>query len=175
MNMKSIMVAAGSFVLGGIIFTVATSVLPISLPFAGGKQATAAADAPAKGAAAGSQDAKAGTGIMYEAKSQVVNLADPGGYRYLRVQVVLEFDGKSEASAGGGEGKKTEDPFAKKMQSKAPLIDNEIISLLTSKRVADIISADGKERLREELKERLSQVTGEEHVRSVYFREFVVQ
>mgnify|MGYP005839027323 CR=1 FL=1 len=120
---------------------------------------------------------KMGDGIMYDVGSRIVNLLDPVGRRYLKITVVLEFlppdytyytlpEAEREAMRG---------EVIAKVDARKPVIDDMLTSLLTSKSYEDIYNLDGKNRLRAELQERLTQVIGEPRVIAVYFTDFIVQ
>lgn len=120
---------------------------------------------------------KMGDGIMYDVGSRIVNLLDPVGRRYLKVTIVLEFlppdytyytlpDAEREAMRA---------EVVAKIDARKPVIDDLLTSLLTSKSYEDIYNLDGKNRLRAELQERLTQVIGEPQVIAVYFTDFIVQ
>lgn len=91
----------------------------------------------------------------------IVNLADPGGNRYLRVTMDLEVVG----------GKPVEDEVMRRV----PQIRDAILMILPSKRSADLIPTEGKSAVREELLAALNELLGPGKVSRVYFKEFVIQ
>lgn len=95
----------------------------------------------------------------------IVNLADTNEIRYVKTSIVLEVCGKIEAA--GGEGG---DPAA----ANAPLRD-AIISILSSKRFAELSRPGGKEALKAQIKAGCSKHFKEARVTSVYFNEFAMQ
>jgi flagellar protein FliL len=90
----------------------------------------------------------------------IVNLADKGGNRYLRVTMDLEL-GKSEL----------QDEINKRM----PQIRDSILMILPSKRFEDISSVEGKTGLRDEILEKLNSLLTSGKITNIYFKEFVVQ
>lgn len=97
----------------------------------------------------------------------MVTLADPGELRYLKVNMVLEIEaphGKSKGKHGEGDG----------IPEEAKAKDT-IISVLTSKRVSNLISENGKTKLKEELKEALNDTLHETEVHNIYFTSFAMQ
>ncbi len=120
---------------------------------------------------------KMGDGIMYDAGSRIVNLLDPVGRRYLKVTVVLEFlpPDYSYYNLPEAEREVMRGKVVAKVDARKPVIDDMLTSLLTSKSYEDIYNLDGKNRLRAELQERLTQVIGEPQVIAVYFTDFIVQ
>jgi flagellar basal body-associated protein FliL len=105
----------------------------------------------------------------------VVNLADSGESRYLRVNLTLEIESpadKSKASEGGGHGggeKPTDDPK----------IRDAIITVLTKKHYAELLKEKGQAQLKEDLKVELDKVLKETEkdskVAGIYFTSFVMQ
>ncbi|MCD6290010.1 MAG: flagellar basal body-associated FliL family protein [Anaerolineae bacterium] len=119
-----------------------------------------------------------GQGIMFPLKERVVNLADPGGYRYLRVSIVLEFLPKSAEfyRLPSEKRKKEEDQFKQELMRQKPVIDDIVTYVLSSKTFADVFTIEGKERLKKELMEKLNASLGEgKYVGAVYFTDFVIQ
>lgn len=96
----------------------------------------------------------------------IVNLADSAEIRYLKIDAILEVRGKLEASGGEGEGGDS--------TLKAPLRD-AMITVLSSKRMADLNKPDGKETLKAEITEACNKRLEEAKVTNVYFNEFAMQ
>lgn len=90
----------------------------------------------------------------------LVNLADPGGRRYLKIKIELEALNKE-----------TVDEIEKSM----PKIRDAIILLLCSKTYAELASPAGKQRLRQEILAKLRTLPGGPQVMGAYFTEFVSQ
>ena len=88
----------------------------------------------------------------------ILNLADPG--RFLKMTLQFEV-----TNAAGGQ----------LVAMKKPQLRDAIITLLGSKTVDDITSADGKMQLKDEMILRANQALGQPVVKNVYFTEFVMQ
>lgn len=128
-----------------------------------------------------------GMGVMIDTGTKVVNLADPGGRRFLRATVVVEVAPPPVASAEHAEdsahsaegGAAAESPAVVELRNavnqKMPIINDALNSLLTSKTFEQIYTLEGKEMLRNEIKEELNRRLPEFGVITVYFTEFVVQ
>lgn len=114
-------------------------------------------------------------GMMYPMSERVVNLADPGGYRYLKIQVVLEFALPEAKNLKGEAYKKKQDEFAKEMASRRPVMEDIVLTVLSSKNSAQISTGEGREKLREELKGRFERVSGEHQLLNVYFTQMIIQ
>lgn len=131
-----------------------------------------------------------GQGQMVDTGTKVVNLADPGGRRFLKATITIEvppldFFFEAEATtteaapAAEGEAAAVEDPriaeFDTLVTNKMPIINDILNTLLTSKTFDQIYTVEGKEALREEIKKEINARLPELGVIAVYFTEFVVQ
>ena len=90
----------------------------------------------------------------------IVNLADPGGSRYLRVTMNLEL--KNEE-------------ITNEVISRLPQIRDGILMILPTKKYADINTVEGKTVLRDEIIANLNSHLKLGSVTNIYFTEFVVQ
>jgi flagellar FliL protein len=90
----------------------------------------------------------------------IVNLADKGGNRYLRVTMDLEL-GNSEL----------EDEINKRM----PQVRDSILMILPSKRFEDISTVQGKIALRDQILETINGFLSQGKITTIFFKEFVVQ
>jgi flagellar FliL protein len=99
-------------------------------------------------------------GPLYTLDTMIVNLADHGGKRYLRVTMALELS----------------DPEAQTtIESRLPQIRDAILMILPTKKYDDISTTEGKIALRNELMENINGLMTKGHVNNIYFTEFVVQ
>jgi flagellar FliL protein len=99
-------------------------------------------------------------GPVYTLKPFIVNLADPGGKRYLRMSMDLEL--------------KTEEASLL-AQKRLPQIRDAILMIVPTKRTSDISSVEGKIALRDEIITRLNGFLKSGAVTNIYFTEFVIQ
>ncbi len=99
-------------------------------------------------------------GIIKELEPFVVNLADPQARHFLKASISLEL-----ADEESGE-------LVDKLK---PRIRNDILMLFSSQTMEDIISQEGKVRLRDEIIARISHILGPNRLKNVYFTQFVVQ
>ncbi|MBU4263651.1 MAG: flagellar basal body-associated FliL family protein [Proteobacteria bacterium] len=90
----------------------------------------------------------------------VVNLADPRGNRYLKMKISMELE-TLEA--------------AERVQKVTPKLRDLVIMMLTSLSFEEVMTPEGKLRIRDELLERFNRVTRPDKVKNIYFSEFVVQ
>jgi flagellar protein FliL len=118
-----------------------------------------------------------GQGIMVDTGAKVVNLADPGGRRFVRVSIVLEFAPNNPAYYTSiGEAKSTiVTTFTTDLSPKLPVVNDVLVTVLSSKTFEQVYSPDGKDALRKEIIEQLNARLSEYSVIYVYFTEFAVQ
>jgi len=96
----------------------------------------------------------------------VVNLADRDQPRYLKINLVLEVEGKAEVKAGeGGAPQSSEEAKAR----------DAIITVLSGKRYVELLTDKGKEKLKADLKAALNTVLEGPKVVNVYFTDFAMQ
>lgn len=99
-------------------------------------------------------------GEMLTLNEFVVNLADPKGKRYLKCKISLEMESVE----------------AKERVAKiAPKLRDIVIMLLTSLAFEEVMTPEGKIRIRNELLERFNQAARPDRIRNLYFSDFVVQ
>jgi flagellar FliL protein len=99
-------------------------------------------------------------GPIHPLDTFIVNLADEGGSRYLRVTMNLELKDKDAVAL---------------VQERLPMIRNGVLMLLPAKKYADISTVEGKDALRDELVAKLNSFLKPDSVANIYFTEFVVQ
>jgi len=99
-------------------------------------------------------------GPIYSLETFIVNLADKGGNRYLRVTMDFEL-GNAELQG--------------EVEKRLPQIRDSILMILPSKRFEDISSVEGKTALRDEILEKLNSLLTLGKISNIYFKEFVVQ
>jgi flagellar FliL protein len=121
----------------------------------------------------------------------IVNLGEHTAF--IKVSLLLEYDqhildsviaghgsggghGYGGGAAGGGA---PPDPTAlpEVMLAREPMVRDAIIRVLASKRAVEVLTIDGKERLKEEIVESVNEALqfSESTVTNVYFAEFIVQ
>jgi flagellar protein FliL len=97
---------------------------------------------------------------IYGMEIFVVNLNDPGGKRYLKTKIHLEYTGTE---------------LADELKLRQPQLRDMILLLLSSKTIEEIQSTEGKITLRRELILRINQALQKGKIRNLYFTEFVIQ
>jgi flagellar basal body-associated protein FliL len=118
-----------------------------------------------------------GQGFMVDTGTKIINLVDQTGRKYLRAGVVLEFAPKDAKyfSMTAEEKAAYETAFNEEMAIKLPVINDIIITLLSSQTFESVYTAEGKEALRLKILEQVNKQLPENKVIFVYFTEFVVQ
>ena len=99
-------------------------------------------------------------GPIYSLDTFIVNLADKGGNRYLRVTMDLELANPE---------------LAAEINKRLPQVRDSILMILPSKRFDEISSVEGKIALRDEMLEKLNSLLTLGKITNIYFKEFVVQ
>lgn len=96
----------------------------------------------------------------YALETFVVNLNDPGGKRYLKTTIELEY---------------TSEEVGTELAQRLPQLRDLILLQLSSKGLDDIQSVDGKIALRRELIQSVNQKLTSGKIRNLYFTQFVIQ
>jgi flagellar protein FliL len=118
-----------------------------------------------------------GEGVMMDMSTKIINLVDPTGHRYIRLTIVVEFapDNPEYLSLPEEEQTTYLTEFKDKLNARLPIMDDTVITLLSTKTYEDLYTADGKEKLRTEIMNDLATKLPDLHIISIYFTEFVVQ
>lgn len=118
-----------------------------------------------------------GEGIMLNMSTKIINLVDPGGHKYIRITIVVEFAPDEPEYKSLPEEEKAHylTEFEDKLNSRLPIMDDTVITLLSTKTYEELYTAEGKEHLRSEITGILSEKLPDLQIISVYFTEFVVQ
>ena len=106
------------------------------------------------------KEAKAKVKSLLSMETFVVNLADPGGKRYLRVTIALEIDDQD---------------FVEKVKKIVPKMRDKVLLILPSKKFKDIRTSSGKDALRKEIIAQLNPLLNKCKITDLYFQEFVIQ
>jgi flagellar FliL protein len=102
----------------------------------------------------------AALGPLYSLDTFIVNLADEGRSRYLRVSMDLELAESTDAG---------------KLTERLSQVRDSILMILPSKQFDEIASMEGKIALRDEIIAKLNSLFANEVVTNIFFTEFVVQ
>jgi flagellar FliL protein len=118
-----------------------------------------------------------GEGIMINMSTKIINLLDPGGHKYIRLTVVVEVAPDNPEYQSLPEEEKTAylTEFEDMLNTRMPIMDDTVITLLSTKTYDELYTAEGKEKLRLEIMNTMSGKLPDLHIISIYFTEFVVQ
>ncbi|PAF50443.1 flagellar basal body-associated protein FliL [Helicobacter sp. 13S00477-4] len=90
----------------------------------------------------------------------VVNLITQSGRRYLKTSITLELNNEKLKS---------------EIDAKSTIIQDTIIEILSSKSIEEIATTKGKERLKDEIANRINDFLIDGQIKNVFFTEFVIQ
>jgi flagellar FliL protein len=99
-------------------------------------------------------------GPLYSFDTFIVNLADPGGTRYLKVSMQAEVDSNK---------------VIEEIEKRKPQVRDLVLTVLSSKTYAEVSTPQGKIALKQEIIRRLNLILTTGTVRNIYFTEFVSQ
>lgn len=127
-------------------------------------------------------------GILLDLGDFILNLADSGQRRYLKVGIAMELSKTQEETAAqesageaksGGHGAPAADPNAEiiaVMERYKPAIRDAIISVLSNKTSDELSTPTGKEIAKEEILEMVNNIfEGQREVLRVSFGQFIIQ
>lgn len=98
--------------------------------------------------------------LIHEISNIVVNPAGTGGSRFLSASFGFELESQA---------------LLQEFQQKEPVIRDALITILSSKTVAQLTDPKQKEIVRYQIKKRISQIMNTESVAGVYYTDFVLQ
>lgn len=99
-------------------------------------------------------------GPMYPMKQFIVNLLSESGNRFLKTSLDIEL---------------SDETLSAEMDAKQAAIRDIIIRTLSSKTFEEVSTMKGKDKLKDELVERINQVLADGQIRNIFFTDFVVQ
>jgi flagellar FliL protein len=173
-KLKPLLFVGGGIVLVAVLaFFVAPKILGGSLHIqVGGGQTEAAATVPTQ-----TPEPAELHGIPVTLGERVVNLADPGGFRYLKVEIVLDLASEDVDPSKMNAAKLTEEQtkLGDELGGVKPQIQDIVTTVLTSKSVGDVSTTEGKEAMKAQLKEQLQPVVKDHTIVAVYFAQFLIQ
>jgi flagellar protein FliL len=108
----------------------------------------------------GEGEGEGGGSLVYAVKDIIVNPAGTGGTRFLSVSFGFQL-ASSEVAA--------------QLEEQDMLVRDALITILSSKTVAQLTDAKQKEIIRYQVKKRLAQLLETEEIEGVYFTDFVLQ
>ncbi|HZE89514.1 MAG TPA: flagellar basal body-associated FliL family protein [Verrucomicrobiae bacterium] len=142
----------------------------IALPFAACGKKEKEAEGGAEGAnvakaaaGEGGGESAAKSGSLLNLEPFVVNLADPGGGRYVKCTFKLEVSDKPSLDAIQAE------------EAGIPKVRDRILALLSSRTAESLMTSQGKDLLKREVQARVNPLLRMGKIQEVYITEFLVQ
>ena len=105
-------------------------------------------------------------GPLYRLDTLIVNLADHGGKRYLRVTMELELQPNETVDAS---------EVVEEIEMRLAQLRDTILMIIPTKQYAEISTTPGKIALRDEIITKLNAFLKKGQIAKIYFTEFVVQ
>ncbi len=99
-------------------------------------------------------------GVLYPLDTFTVNLKSDSGRRYLKATMSLELDSPE---------------LSHELDSKAPVLRDRIIRILSSKTLEEISSKKGKQKVSQQIMDTLNSMITDGKIQGIYFTEFVIQ
>jgi flagellar protein FliL len=132
---------------------------------------------PAAEARAAAEKAKPPVTVMYPTKEQVVNLSDKSASKYLKIALTLEFiDTKYKDPPAGAAVAQQQTEFATDISPYTAIIQDSLVTTLSSKTSSDLLQPNGKDQLKTELINNVNKALhDDEKVVNVYFTSFIIQ
>ncbi len=104
--------------------------------------------------------ADVGMGPTFHLDPFIVNLADEGGKRFLRVTMELEVKNAE---------------MVKQVEDHLPKIKDSILMILPTKKYAELHTVEGKIALRQQIMKKINGFLKDAPITHIYFTEFVIQ
>ena len=111
-------------------------------------------------------DPRALPGPIFPVSDQIYNLGEPNRYLKGTFQIELNTEGMKEAEIP---------PFLEEVRKRMPMIQDLIITDLSGKTLREVVTPQGKEQLKEELKLKINQTLMLGEVKEVMLTSFAVK
>lgn len=98
--------------------------------------------------------------VIYDWDPLLVNLADPGGKRYLKLGMKMELNN---------------DHVLEEVKNRGFQLKDSMLMILSSKEFDDIATPSGKQALKQEIIAQVNKIIKQGQVKDVYFTDFIVQ
>lgn len=159
---EEVAVAKGASALPAVLSVLALLVGGAALVLTLMRPSAASHAGAAEGEEAGEEGAPAGksSGPLFALTGFIVNLADRDSGHYLKLSLSIELPGEKALE---------------KLRAREAVLRDGVLTLLGSKTMEQVQSAEGKQLLREGVAARVEEILGGTKPRGVFFTEFVVQ
>lgn len=98
--------------------------------------------------------------VIYDWEPLMVNLADPGGKRYLKLNMKVEL---------------TNEKALEELKTRSFQLKDAMLMLLSGKEFDDISTSSGKQALKQETIAQVNKILKQGQVKEIYFTDFIVQ
>ena len=115
-------------------------------------------------------------GVLYVTDERIVNISDPHAKHYLRIRLALEFtnspvdDSDTSAQAYA----KKEERLRQELGNRSAIIYDEMVRLLSNKTSQELLSSDGRDNVKQELRTRLAQILDNRKLLDIYLLDFLI-
>lgn len=116
--------------------------------------------APAEGDESHTAAATPEKQVICDWETMLVNLADPGGKRYLKLGMKIELNNER---------------VMEELKNRSFQIKDAMLMVLSSKEFDDIATPSGKQALKQELMARMNKLVKQGQVKDIFFTDFIVQ
>lgn len=99
-------------------------------------------------------------GSVYQLDQFIVNLLAQGGRRYLKTTISLEM---------------TNPELQNEIVTKLPAVRDTIIDVLSSKSLEEVSTTRGREKIKEEIAQRLNEFLVDGKIRNIFFVDYAIQ
>ncbi len=99
-------------------------------------------------------------GVVYQLEDVIVNPAESQGARYVVVNIAFEVAGEGDVGL---------------LEKREPQLRDLLIQLISSKPVERLDGPDDKEKLRVEIKDKVEKLLPKNHLKNVYFVNYIIQ
>lgn len=99
-------------------------------------------------------------GVVYQLQDVIVNPAESQGARYVVVNIAFEVAGDGDVGL---------------LEKREPQLRDLLIQLISSKPVERLDGPDDKEKLRVEIKDQVAKLLPKNHLKNVYFVNYIIQ
>jgi flagellar FliL protein len=100
-------------------------------------------------------------GTLVAVPEFTTNISDSAGNRYLKVEVSVELGDKKNAEA-------------EKVKTFMPIVRDSILTILSSKTVADL-DVRNRSNIKQEIQNDLNNKLGKDFIKNIYFTNFIMQ
>jgi flagellar FliL protein len=179
LKMNLIVILVSQLVLAGGGFLMVSQFIKPDPAFNQALEDEAARKASAAEDSAASAQAEHAQKQIYLIEDVIVNPAGTRGSRYLSVSIGVEMNapehGEAAGGEGGGHGGGAAEAEVNPLDVKKPQLRDALINILSSKTIPELTTTEEKEKIRQEILTKFTEVLEPQPVYQIYFVDFVLQ